>query len=67
MEIQTFFTDARLAEFWHNVKWFLFYVAPIIMIVFALDVLKNLIPQVRKLFERAEKEDDDEDFEIYRY
>lgn len=67
MDFQTFFTAARLDEFWHNVKWFLFFVAPLIMIVFATDVLGWLIPQIRSLFDRAADKDDDDDIEVYRY
>lgn len=67
-EFYMFFDAERMAEFWYFVKWFLFLGAPIAMIVFATDVIGYLILMIRKaLGVNPKKNDDDDDFDVYRY
>ncbi|AXM89722.1 hypothetical protein B379_11535 [Anoxybacillus ayderensis G10] len=69
-EFQTFFTPARLNEFWYYVKWLLFYVAPAIMIVAAAGALSMFIAMLKKSFantKQIDKSDQNEDYEIRRY
>ncbi len=48
-QFQTFFTPARLDEFWYYVKWILFYAAPAIMIMAAAGAISLLIPVIKKV------------------
>ncbi|OIJ22049.1 hypothetical protein BKP45_05065 [Anaerobacillus alkalidiazotrophicus] len=66
-EFQTFLSGSNMTEFWNNVKWFLFFIAPIIMIFFAIDVIGHLIVMIRKALGVGEKNDDDDDYDVYRY
>ncbi len=70
-EFQTFFTPSRLNEFWYYVKWLLFYVAPVIMIVAAAGALSMFISMIKKSFANTKKIDEsdqnDKDYEIRRY
>ncbi|MCL9969571.1 hypothetical protein MX569_03075 [Anoxybacillus kestanbolensis] len=70
-EFQTFFTPARLDEFWYYVKWLLFYVAPAIMIVAAAGALSMFIEMMKKSFANTKKIDEsdqnNEEYEIRRY
>ncbi|ANB59785.1 hypothetical protein [Anoxybacteroides amylolyticum] len=69
-EFQTFFTPARLDEFWYYVKWLLFYVAPMIMIMAAAGAVSMLITVIRKSFANTDqvgKKENDDDYEIRRY
>ncbi|BDG46415.1 hypothetical protein [Parageobacillus sp. KH3-4] len=69
-QFQTFFTPARLDEFWYYVKWLLFYVAPMIMIIAAAGAISILIVMIKKSFANAEeinKKDNQDDYEIRRY
>ncbi|MGG5253533.1 hypothetical protein ACQYAD_08560 [Neobacillus sp. SM06] len=63
---QSFLSGSNLVAFWDNVKWFLFLVAPIIMIFFATDAVGHVFRIIRKAFGKVdEKEKDDED--VYYY
>lgn len=67
-EYVTFLNDARTAQFWEWVKWILFFVAPIIMIFFAIPIVGLTIQMIKKIFGAAEKQkDDDDDYDVYRY
>lgn len=69
-EFQTFFTPARLDEFWYYVKWLLFYVAPMIMILAAAGAISLLISMIKKSFaneDEINKRDNQDDYEIRRY
>ncbi|HHY72268.1 MAG TPA: hypothetical protein GX497_03405 [Bacillus bacterium] len=65
-EFQTFFTGARLADFWYYVKWFLFLVAPIVMIFIAAEVVGRIIGVIKSAFSN-DKDKDDDDYDVYRY
>lgn len=65
-EFQTFLNPQRMAEFWYFVKWFLFYVAPLVMIFFATETIGHLIQVIRKALGIG-KNDDDDDYDVYRY
>lgn len=65
-EFETFFTGDRLVDFWYFVKWFLFLVAPIIMIFFAADVVGKMIGVIKSAI-RNDKDKDDDDYDVYRY
>jgi hypothetical protein len=68
IEYQTFFTPSRLDEFWLMVKWVLFFVAPGIMIYFAVHAVGWLVHTIRvSLLGEAQKEEKDDDYEVYRY
>lgn len=69
-EFQTFFTPARLDEFWYYVKWFLFFGAPLIMIMVASEAVLMLITVIRKSFANTNqvgKQEKDDDYEIRHY
>jgi len=69
-EFQTFFTPARLDEFWYYVKWLLFYVAPMIMIMAAAGAISMLVAIMKKSFANTDqvgKQEKDDDYEIRRY
>lgn len=65
-EFQTFFTGERLTDFWYFVKWFLFLVAPMVMIFFAADVVLKMIGVIKSAI-RNDKDKDDDDYDVYRY
>jgi hypothetical protein len=67
LEFQTFFTNARMDTLWHNFKWVLFFVAPGIMLWFALEMLGNLVRTVRGAMDESDKEENDDDYDVYRY
>ena len=55
-------------ELWYYIKWFLFLVAPIIMLVFATDLVGVFIWVIRKILGIEKKDnDDDDDVDVYRY
>ncbi|MEH7126016.1 hypothetical protein V7127_22655 [Bacillus sp. JJ1773] len=61
---QSFLSGSNLTAFWDNVKWLLFFVAPVIMIFFGLDAIKLLIKVIRgSVADEGNKDDDD----VYRY
>jgi hypothetical protein len=65
-EYQSFLSGGNLMQFWENVKWFLFFVSPIILIFFATDVIGNVIRMIRgSITDEAKKEDEEDD--IYYY
>lgn len=39
-DYQSFLSGQRLTDFWQIVKWLLFFIAPVVMIFFAVEVLK---------------------------
>ncbi|WP_244988940.1 hypothetical protein [Robertmurraya siralis] len=55
--------------FWENVKWFMFLVAPIILIFFATDIIAFVVKVIRgsvtETANKDHKKDDDDD--IYYY
>ncbi|USK56372.1 hypothetical protein LIS82_07840 [Cytobacillus solani] len=65
---QSFLSGNNLVAFWDSVKWLLFFVAPVIMIFFGLDALKLLIRVIRgSVTEEGNKDNDDDDYDVYRY
>lgn len=65
---QSFLSGNNLVTFWDNVKWLLFFVAPVIMIFFGLDAIKLLIRVIRgSVADEGNKDDDDDDYDVYRY
>jgi len=66
---ETFLSPKRTDDFWQLVKYFLFYVAPIIVLFLVPKHVGRLISIVRTLFsiKKDRKKDKDDDFEIYRY
>lgn len=68
-EFYQFFDAERMAEFWYYVKWFLFLGAPLAMIIFAVDAIGLLVSVLRKSlgFGHKVKDDDDDDYDVYRY
>lgn len=63
LEYQTFLDGQNMAQFWEFVKWFLFLVAPMVMIWVAIEVIGWLIKIIREATDDKEKNDDD----IYYY
>lgn len=57
-DYQTFLSGNRLTDFWQIVKWFLFFVAPCIMIAFALEAVMELIKRTIRAITGKEAEDD---------
>lgn len=67
-DYQSFLSGANLEEFWANVKWLLFYVAPVIMIFVAVYAVGHVVKMVRSsIGKESVKDDDDDDYEVYRY
>lgn len=66
-EFQTFLSGSNLDEFWYYLKWVLFFVAPIVMIVFAISAVGHLIEVIRKALKKSDDDDHDNDYEVYRY
>lgn len=64
-----FLSGSNLITFWENVKWFLFLVAPIILIFFATDTIGFVVKMIRgAITDEANKENkEDEDDDIYYY
>jgi hypothetical protein len=67
LEPQTFLTNARMDTLWENFHWILFFVAPVIMIWFALEILPYLVNTIRGAMKESDKEDDDDDYDVYKY
>lgn len=68
VEYQTFFSGEVMAQFWEWIKWLLFYVGPIVMILVALFAAEELVKIIRSVFKKADDDDkDDDDYEVYRY
>lgn len=65
-EFQTFFTGERLADFWYYVKWFLFLIAPIVMIWAATELVGRIIGVIKSAIGN-DKDKDDDDYDVYRY
>lgn len=68
-EYQTFLNGENMATFWNNVKWFLFFAAPVAMIFFAVDIIHLLIQAIRSFFYASDgkSRDDDDDYDVYYY
>lgn len=65
-EFQTFFTGERLEDFWYFVKWFLFLVAPMVMIWIASETVARIIGVIKSAVGK-DKDKDDDDYDVYRY
>jgi hypothetical protein len=67
-DYQSFLSGQRLEDFWQIVKWLLFYVAPVVMLFFALNVLSEFYQMILKFVRgsNGEKENED-DYEVYHY
>lgn len=65
----TFFTDARMQEFWGLVKALLLSVSPMVMISVALIAVGMLLTIIVNSFKQARSKDDDDDsdYEIKHY
>ncbi len=58
----SFLNADNMGEFWKILKWVLFYIAPIIMIWFAIHAVTELIARIK-----SSVSGEDEDREIYYY
>ncbi|WP_046199636.1 hypothetical protein [Bacillus sp. UMTAT18] len=58
----SFLNADNMGEFWKILKWVLFYIAPIIMIWFAIHSVTELISRIK-----GSVSGEDEDREIYYY
>ena len=62
----SFLNADNMSEFWKVLKWLMFYVAPIIMIQFALQSVGEFIYSLKNSV--TEKDEDfDEDNDVYYY
>lgn len=67
-EFQTFFTQSNQAEFWYNVRWFLFFIAPLVMISVAIVAAKILFQTIiPAIFPNRRDKKEDDDYDVYRY
>lgn len=71
-DYQTFFSNANLDTFWADVKWLLFFVAPVVMVFFSVYAVRWFIKVVKGGFTEAEKESrrkpsDDDDIDVHYY
>lgn len=65
LEYQTFLDGGNLSVLWGNIRWLLFFAAPIAMIMFAFYAIEHLIDVVKK--GTGQKDVDDDDYDVYRY
>lgn len=64
----TFFTDARLSEFWDIVAGLLKFASPSVLIFVAITAVGMLLTLAIKAFQKgADSEDDDKDYDIKYY
>ncbi|MEC3127231.1 hypothetical protein P9Z75_26955 [Bacillus tropicus] len=67
-DYQSFLSGQRLEDFWQIVKWLLFFVAPVVMIVFALNVLSEFYQMIVKVVRGSNEEKESaDDYEVYHY
>ncbi|MBP3040573.1 hypothetical protein J9303_13865 [Bacillaceae bacterium Marseille-Q3522] len=70
-EYQSFLSGQNLIDFWNQVKWLLFFVAPIVLIFFAVDIIQILVRvikgQILDESVKSKRDDEDDDYDIYRY
>ncbi|AMR88124.1 MULTISPECIES: hypothetical protein [Bacillus cereus group] len=67
-DYQSFLSGQRLTDFWQIVKWLLFFIAPVVMIFFAVEVLKAFYQMIIGFTRKnTEEPDKDDDYEIYHY
>lgn len=68
-EYQVFLTDDRMDKLWGYVKYFLFYVSPLVMISAAILTVGMVIWALSYYYNKVkdDKNDDDDDYEVYRY
>lgn len=65
---QAFLSGINFTSLLENIKWFLFFVAPIVLIAVALDLLGHMTNIIRSLFGKEDnKNDDDDEYEIKHY
>lgn len=64
-EYQSFLNADNMGEFWEIMKWILFYIAPIVMIMFTIKAVSYLIYMIRTSTTKEDKEEDD--YEVYQY
>lgn len=62
----SFLNADNMGEFWKVLKWLMFYVAPIVMIWFAIQSVQEFIYRLKS--STTEKDEDfDEDNDVYYY
>ncbi|HDR6318930.1 hypothetical protein [Bacillus thuringiensis] len=62
----SFLNADNMSEFWKVLKWLMFYVAPIVMIWFAIQSVQEFIYRLKS--STTEKDEDfDEDNDVYYY
>lgn len=66
-EFQTFLNPENMDKLWNNVEWLLFYIAPIVMIYVAITTIGYLIDVIKKAFKSENKNDEQEEYDIYRF
>jgi hypothetical protein len=68
-DLAPFFTADRLLMFWDDVRMFVGYVQPIIMIGAALAIATGVIGTILDVFHKKKNRanDDDDDYEHYEY
>lgn len=65
-EYTSFLNADNMGEFWKILKWFMFYIAPIVMIWFAIQSVQEFICRLKS--STTEKDEDfDEDNDVYYY
>ncbi|MDA2627420.1 hypothetical protein PDQ36_30205 [Bacillus cereus] len=65
-EYTSFLNADNMGEFWKVLKWLMFYVAPIVMIWFAIQSVQEFIYRLKS--STTEKDEDfDEDNDVYYY
>lgn len=64
-EYQTFLNAENMDLFWQYVKYFLFFVAPVMMIFIATDLIGTLIDVIKRSIGIKKRDNDDDD--VYYY
>jgi len=68
---QTILDGANMGQFWEYVKYFLFFIAPVVMIWVAIEIVGRVVGVVRNTVEdddrprRIRYDDDDDDYYFY--
>ena len=66
-EFQTFLDQNNMDTLIENSRWLLFFVAPVVMLFVGLAVLGLFIDMFKSIFKKANDDDEDDDYDVYRY
>lgn len=56
---ETIFDGAKMGEFWEYIKYFMFFVAPVVMIWVAIKLVSMLVIMIRNSMNKGHDDDDE--------